>query len=42
VDFKLHAPLQTVIEGEYRNGRFESLKVTPEVRRADVIDLTKS
>lgn len=42
VDFKLHAPLQTVIEGEYRDGRLQSLRVTPESRRNDVIDMTKS
>jgi len=41
VDFKLHAPLQTVIEGEYRNGKLQSLKVTPESRRSDVIDMTR-
>ncbi|MBN1511460.1 MAG: hypothetical protein JXB13_05550, partial [Phycisphaerae bacterium] len=40
VSFKLHAPLQTVIEGEYHGGKFESLRVTPETRRADVIGLT--
>jgi hypothetical protein len=39
VDFRLHAPLQTVIEGEYRDGRLQELKVTPEDRRADVIDM---
>jgi alpha-L-fucosidase 2 len=42
VDFKLHAPLKTVIEGEYRDGKLQSLKVTPESRRADVIDMTRS
>ncbi|OHB64622.1 MAG: hypothetical protein A2Y77_05925 [Planctomycetes bacterium RBG_13_62_9] len=41
VNFKLHAPLRTVIEGEYRDGRLQLLKVTPESRRADVIDLTR-
>ena len=41
VDFKLHAPLQTVIEGEYRDGKLQALKVTPESRRADVIDMTR-
>jgi alpha-L-fucosidase 2 len=41
VNFKLHAPLQTVIEGEYRSGKLQSLKVTPESRRVDVIDTTK-
>jgi len=42
VSFKLHAPWQTVIEGEYRGGKFESLKVTPESRRVDIIDMTRS
>ncbi|MGE5295520.1 MAG: hypothetical protein ACM3VT_11885, partial [Solirubrobacterales bacterium] len=41
VSFKLHAPLQTVIEGEYRDGGLQTLKVTPESRRADVIDMTR-
>ena len=37
VSFKLHAPYQTVLEGEYRQGQVRSLKVTPEARRADVV-----
>jgi hypothetical protein len=36
VDFKLHAPYQTVVEGTVRSGKVESLKVTPEERRKDV------
>lgn len=36
VRFKLHAPRQTVIEGEWRKGRIHALKVTPEERRKDV------
>jgi hypothetical protein len=36
VDFKLHAPRQTVLEGRYRGGRLERLRVTPATRRADV------
>jgi hypothetical protein len=36
VSFKLHAPYRTVIEGEYRDGKLESLRVDPEERRADV------
>ncbi len=36
VDFKLHAPRQTVIEGRYRGGKMQELRVTPESRRADV------
>lgn len=37
VEFKLHAPRQTVIEGVYRDGKMQSLSVTPESRRADVV-----
>ena len=36
VNFKLHAPYQTTIEGVYKNGKVESLKVIPESRRADI------
>ncbi len=37
VEFKLHAPRRTVIEGTYSNGRMESLRVTPRSRKRDVI-----
>ena len=37
VAFKLHAPQQTVVEGVYRKGRLEQLKVTPSARQADVV-----
>ena len=36
VHFKLHAPYQTTVEGVLKNGKLESLKVTPEERRKDV------
>jgi hypothetical protein len=36
VDFKLHAPRQTSVEGCVRNGEFVSLKIVPEERREDV------
>ncbi len=36
VEFKLHAPQQTIVEGVYRDGKIVSLNVTPESRRADV------
>ena len=36
VDFKLHAPYNTVIEGVMKNGKVENLKVTPEIRKKDV------
>ena len=35
--FKLHAPLNTTVEGVVRDGKVESLKVTPAERRADVV-----
>ena len=37
VDFKLHAPKRTVIEGVYRDGKLERLKVTPKSRAKDVV-----
>jgi len=36
VEFKLHAPQQTTVEGVYRDGQLTSLRVTPESRRVDV------
>ncbi len=36
VSFRLHAPMNTVVEGVYARGRLQDLKVTPESRRADV------
>jgi hypothetical protein len=36
VEFRLHAPQRTVVEGTYRNGKLTSLHVTPESRRRDV------
>jgi hypothetical protein len=36
VDFRLHAPYQTVVEGSVRGGQIVDLKVTPENRRQDV------
>lgn len=35
-DFRLHAPLRTVVEGKVRRGRVVELQVGPESRRADV------
>jgi hypothetical protein len=37
VRFRLHAPRQTVIECEYRDGELINLAVTPEHRRKDVV-----
>ncbi|MDB5079985.1 MAG: six-hairpin glycosidase-like family protein [Chloroflexi bacterium] len=42
VDFKLQAPHQTVVEGSVRNGKLVELVVTPEKRRADIINLWES
>ncbi|MBX7256566.1 MAG: hypothetical protein K1Y02_09410 [Candidatus Hydrogenedentes bacterium] len=36
VDFKVHAPYQTTVEGRLKNGRLERLKVHPQERLADV------
>jgi alpha-L-fucosidase 2 len=40
-DFKLNAPYNTTVEGKVVNGKLSNLKVTPESRVADVIDMTK-
>jgi hypothetical protein len=37
VDFKLHAPGRTVVEGKVRSGKVTTLEVTPKERRSDVI-----
>ena len=37
VDFKLHAPQQTVVEGSFKDGKLGSLRVTPKSRRADLM-----
>jgi len=39
VEFKLHAPLGTTVEGVYREGKLEKLEVTPEARTNDLIIL---
>ncbi|GGW41929.1 DUF5703 domain-containing protein [Arenibacter certesii] len=36
-NFKLQAPMNTVVEGKVENGKLTDLKVTPESRRKDVI-----
>jgi hypothetical protein len=36
VAFKLHAPYNTTVEGVFKAGKLEQLKVTPESRRKDV------
>jgi hypothetical protein len=40
VDFKLHAPFKTIVQGTVRKGRIEKLHVTPENRRKDIIILS--
>ncbi|QEC80009.1 DUF5703 domain-containing protein [Mucilaginibacter ginsenosidivorax] len=40
-DFKLNAPYNTTVEGKVVNGKLINLKVIPESRIADVIDMTK-
>ncbi|MBC7350174.1 MAG: hypothetical protein H5U05_09400 [Candidatus Aminicenantes bacterium] len=37
VDFRLHAPYRTVVEGQLRNGQVTKLNVTPPSRRSDLI-----
>ncbi len=37
VAFRLHAPGDTVVEVEYRGGKFERIEVTPKERRADLV-----
>jgi len=37
VTFKLHAPENTTVEGVFRNGKLESVKVTPESRAKDLV-----
>ena len=37
VDFKLHAPYKTTIEGTFTDGELINLKVTPDSRRSDLV-----
>jgi hypothetical protein len=37
VEFKLHAPQKTTVEGVYRSGKLQSLRVTPKSRMKDVV-----
>lgn len=39
VDFKLHAPYNTIVEGKLRDGVLTELNVTPEERKKDVINM---
>jgi hypothetical protein len=38
VDFKLHAPGQTIVEGVLKGGKLEQLKVTPKSRTKDIVN----
>ena len=40
VEFKLHAPMKTTVEGVYRGGKLQTLKVTPAERQKDVTQLS--
>ena len=42
VSFKLHAPHNTTVEGEVRGGKLTFLKVTPQSRSADVVNLLET
>ncbi len=39
VEFKLHAPYNTTVEGVYRDGKLQDLKVTPKSRAKDVVKM---
>ncbi|MFC4873841.1 DUF5703 domain-containing protein [Negadavirga shengliensis] len=39
VRFRLHAPYQTIVEGELKGGSIKNLKITPGSRKDDVINL---
>ena len=41
LDFKLHAPHRTVVEGRVRNGKLVDMRVSPESRRRDVIIMAR-
>ncbi len=42
VDFKLHAPKNTIIEGQLKNGKVINLKVAPSFRKKDVYLLSEN
>ena len=41
VHFKLYAPYQTTVEGTLKDGKLIDLKVLPESRKADIINMIK-
>jgi len=40
VSFKMHAAFNTTVECVYRDGRVQSLKVSPRSRKADIVDMS--
>jgi hypothetical protein len=40
VDFKLHAPDNTIVEGQLVNGKLTGLRVIPESRKNDIVDMS--
>jgi hypothetical protein len=42
VDFRLHAPGRTVVEGKLRSGLMTSLNVTPKERQNDIVPMNES
>ncbi|MEN8224779.1 MAG: DUF5703 domain-containing protein [Bacteroidota bacterium] len=42
VDFKLHAPYNTVLEGKVEDGEIKKLKITPSSRKKDIIIIGNS
>jgi hypothetical protein len=41
VHFKLHAPYQTTVEATLKNGKLQSLTVSPAKRRKDIVNMLK-
>ena len=39
VDFKLHAPRNTIVEGRLDSGKFTLVRVTPPERAADIVNM---
>ena len=39
VHFKLHAPYQTTVEAKLKDGKLELLKVLPQERQKDIINM---
>lgn len=37
VDFKLHAPYKTIVQGRLRDGEVQDLEVSPPSCRADIV-----